>query len=91
MGVFLGSALMLAAQQSHVVTGTVMLLCYALGLGVPFLLSALLMDKLRNALDAIKKHYAIIHYICGGFLCLVGLLMATGTLGRLLSLLGGSI
>ena len=87
VGAFLGSALMLASQQGHVLEGMAMLLVYSLGLGVPFLLSAVLLDYLKTAFDWIKRHYRIINLVCGGFLILVGVLMATGTLGRLLTLL----
>ena len=87
VGAFLGSALMLASQQGHVLEGMAMLLCYSLGMGIPFLLSAVLIDKLRGAFNWIKSHYDIINKICGGALVLVGILMATGTLGRLLAVL----
>lgn len=87
VGAFLGSALALASQQGHVVGGMLMLLTYSLGLGVPFLLSALLIDRLKTAFDWIKRHYDIINKVCGGFLILVGLLMATGLMGRFLNLL----
>ena len=87
VGAFLGSALMLASQQGHVVEGMLMLLCYSLGLGIPFLLSAVLIDYLKLAFNWIKQHYQVINAVCGCFLVLVGILMATGTLGRLISLL----
>ena len=87
VGAFLGSALMLASQQGHVVEGMLMLLCYSLGLGIPFLLSAVLIDYLKSAFNWIKQHYQVINAVCGSFLVLVGILMATGTLGRLISLL----
>lgn len=87
VGAFLGSALALASQQGHVLTGMGMLLAYSLGLGVPFLLSALLIDKLKSAFDWVKAHYQIINTVSGGLLILIGVLMATGTLGRLLALL----
>ena len=87
VGAFLGSALMLASQQGHVVEGSLMLLTYSLGLGVPFLVSALLIDQLKGAFNWVKSHYAVINKVCGGLLVLVGILMATGLLGRFLSLL----
>ena len=87
VGAFLGSALMLASQQGHVLEGMVMLLCYSLGLGIPFLASAVLIDKLKGAFNWVKSHYEIINRICGGLLVLVGILMATGTLGKWLTLL----
>ena len=87
VGVFLGSALMLASQQGSAMVGTLMLLSYSLGLGVPFLLSAVLIDQLKGAFAFIKKNYGIINRVCGGLLIVVGVLMATGLLGRFLNML----
>lgn len=87
VGAFLGSALMLASQQGHVVQGMLMLLAYSLGLGIPFILSAVLIDYLKSAFDWIKRHYSVINRISGSLLILVGIMMATGMLGRLLNLL----
>ena len=87
VGAFLGSALMLASQQGSTLIGMGMLLTYSLGLGVPFFLSALLIDKLKSTFTWIKRNYRVINGVCGSFLILIGLLMATGTLGRLLALL----
>ena len=88
VGAFLGSALMLASQQGHVVEGMFMLLAYSLGLGIPFLISAVLIEKLKAAFDWIKRNYHIINLVCGGLLVITGILMATGTMGRMLALLG---
>ena len=87
VGTFLGSALMLASQQAHVMTGVFMLLAYSAGLGIPFILSAVLIDKLKSAFTFIKKHYDIVNKVCGGLLILIGVLMATGMLGRWLTVL----
>ena len=87
VGAFLGSALMLASQQAHVLEGMLMLLSYSLGLGIPFILSAVLIDYLKTAFNWIKRHYRVINAVSGALLVLIGILMATGTLGRLLSLL----
>ncbi|MBQ8537196.1 MAG: sulfite exporter TauE/SafE family protein, partial [Clostridia bacterium] len=87
VGAFLGSALMLASQQGHTVQGMLMLLAYSLGLGIPFILSAVLIDYLKSAFNWIKKNYKVINAVSGCLLILIGILMATGTLGRLLSLL----
>jgi cytochrome c-type biogenesis protein len=87
VGAFLGSALLLASSQGHVLEGVGMLLCYSLGLGIPFVVSAILIDKLKGAFDFIKRNYSMINKICGIFLIVIGLSMATGMLGRLLTLL----
>lgn len=88
VGAFLGSALMLASQQGQVLAGMGMLLCYSLGLGVPFVISALLIDQLKGAFGFIKRNYRVINLICGGLLILVGVAMAAGWFGRLLAILG---
>lgn len=87
VGAFLGSALMLASQQGHVGEGVVMLLVYSLGLGIPFMLSAVLIDYLKSAFNWIKKRYKVINIVCGVLLILVGVLMATGLIGRMFTLL----
>lgn len=87
VGAFLGSALMLASQQGNVLIGVTMLLCYSLGLGIPFVMSAVLIDKLKGAFSFIKRNYRVINWLCGGFLLLVGIMMMTGTLGKLLAVL----
>lgn len=87
VGAFLGSALALASQQGQTLRGMLLLLCYSAGLGIPFVISALLIDRLRGTFDAIKKHYRVINAVCGGFLILMGILMATGLFGRFLSIL----
>ena len=87
VGAFLGSALILASQQGHAVEGMLMLLAYSLGLGIPFVLSAVLIDYLKTAFNWIKKNYRIINILSGIILVLIGIAMMTGTMGRLLSLL----
>ena len=85
VGAFLGSALMLASQQGHVLEGMLMLLAYSLGLGIPFLLSAVLIDYLKGAFSWIKRNYKVINTVSGSLLIVLGIAMATGLLGRLLN------
>lgn len=87
VGAFLGSALMLASQQGSALKGVSMLLCYSAGLGIPFIISAVLIDKLKTMFDFIKKNYRVINAACGAFLILTGVLMMTGLVGRFLSFL----
>ncbi len=87
VGAFLGSALAMASQQGGTLTGMAMLFCYSLGLGVPFILSALLIDKLKAAFGFIKRNYKVINFVSGALLIAVGILMATGMLGRLTAML----
>ncbi|MBQ9945767.1 MAG: cytochrome c biogenesis protein CcdA [Clostridia bacterium] len=87
VGAFLGSALALASSEGDMLKGIIMLLLYSLGLGVPFLLSAVLIDKLKGAFTFIKKNYKIINTVCGIFLVIIGILMMTGLMNRFLSVL----
>ena len=88
VGAFLGSALMLASNSETALVGLMLLLTYSLGLGIPFVFSAVLLDKLGGTFDFIKKHYGIINKACGIFLIVVGVFMMFGILNALLALFG---
>ena len=87
VGPFLGSALMIAANSGGSIEGVMMLLIYSLGLGIPFIMSAILIDSLKNAFNFIKRNYNIINKISGIILIVVGIMMATGYLNLVLSIL----
>lgn len=87
IGTFLGSALVLASSSGTALKGCLLLLVYSLGLGIPFLLSAFLLDRLKSAFGFIKRNYRVINIICGCFLIIVGISMMFGILGRLLGLI----
>ncbi|MBE5932786.1 MAG: cytochrome c biogenesis protein CcdA [Lachnospiraceae bacterium] len=86
VGAFLGSALMLASQQGTVIKGIIMLILYSVGLGIPFVISAMLIDRLKGLFDAIKKNYRIINLVSGGLLVVTGIMMMTGVFGYVVSL-----
>ena len=88
VGAFLGSALMLASSAGGALKGTLLLLVYSLGLGIPFVFSAVLIDKLKGAISFIKKHYKVINIVCGVFLVVVGIFMMTGFMNVILSIFG---
>ena len=83
MGTFLTASLMLAAQEASVLQGMLMLLCYSLGLGVPFILSGLIIDRLQTAFSFFKKHQKVISLLSGLFLILLGILTMTGVMEML--------
>ena len=78
---------MLATSQGNVLEGVLVLLLYSLGLGIPFFVSAILIDRLKDAFSFIKKYYRIINMVSGTFLVIIGILMATGLFGKFLTLL----
>ena len=86
-GAFLGSAMLMAASQQSWLMGVMLLLCYSMGLGIPFLLCAVLIDRLKSAFDFIKRNYQVINRVCGAFLILIGILMMTGLFSRLAAIL----
>lgn len=85
VGAFLGSALMMASQKGTVTAGILMLVLYSAGLGIPFIISALLLDRLKETFQIIKKNYRVINLVSGIFLVIVGIMMMTGTFGYLLA------
>lgn len=86
VGAFLGSALMMASSAATAGKGLLLLVTYSLGLGLPFIISAVLIDKLNTAFSFIKRHYRVINIVCGLFLILVGVMMMFGLLNKLLAL-----
>ncbi len=87
VGAFLGSALMMASQEGTMAAGILMLVIYSAGLGIPFIISALLLDRLKGTFQVIKKHYRMVNIISGIFLIVIGVLMMTGLFGRFMALL----
>lgn len=87
VGAFLGSALMLAASIGGARKGLLLLVVYSLGLGVPLVISAVLIEKMKNVFTWIKKHYKIINTVCGLFLIAIGIMTACGLLGTVLAIL----
>jgi cytochrome c-type biogenesis protein len=77
-GPFLGSALMLAANSDTLRQGIFTLFAYAMGLGIPFLLSAILLKQLEGAFNFIKKHYRVVSLISGLLLLVMGIFMSLG-------------
>ena len=84
VGVFLGSALMMASVSGTMLKGVTLLLAYSLGLGVPIILSVLIIQKLNTAFEYIKKHYKVINNVCGVFLIIIGILMMFGIMNNLM-------
>lgn len=80
VGVFLGSALTAAAASGGVLSGVLLLISYSLGMGIPFLVAAVLIDKLTGLFNSIRKNYSVINAVCGFFLVAVGVCMMLGWL-----------
>lgn len=87
VGAFLGTSLMTASASGSITEGILLLLSYSLGMGIPFLISAIVVDKLKNAFKSIENNYKTINLVCGIFLVVLGICMATGLLHRVLHLI----
>lgn len=83
VGPILGSILALASSTGNVASGAALLLAYSLGLGVPFVATALLFGQLRGALTWLNRHSLAINRVAGVLLMIVGGLIFTGQLSRL--------
>ncbi len=75
IGTFLSSALLLIAKQQDLIKGILLMLVYAIGLGIPFIISVILIEKLKEVFNFIKKHYRIIKIISGIILIIMGIYM----------------
>ena len=75
IGPILGGILAMAATRESVAEGMQMLAVYSLGLGVPFLLTSVAINRFFAAAARIRKHYRMIELISGSLLILVGLLI----------------
>jgi cytochrome c-type biogenesis protein len=83
IGPILSGIIGLASLRSDVAQGTVLLLAYALGLGIPFILVALGADSLRQRLGWFARHDVAVSVVTGSMLVIVGFLMMTNLLVRL--------
>ena len=78
IGPQLGAILSLAASESSVARGTLLLAVYAAGLGIPFLLAALFLSRAMGLMNRIKRHMSLIEKVMGLLLVAVGLALVTG-------------
>lgn len=75
IGPILGAILTLAAQQQNVNQGILLLLVYSAGLGIPFILTALLFNYLLGTFGFVKRHFRTVEIISGGLLVVVGIMI----------------
>ncbi|MFN3845142.1 MAG: cytochrome c biogenesis CcdA family protein [Paracoccaceae bacterium] len=78
IGPQLGAILSLAAQEGSVQRGTLLLGIYALGLGLPFLLAALFVERSLGLMQRLKPHMKTIERVMGVLLIIVGFALLTG-------------
>ncbi len=78
IGPQLGAILSLAASEASVARGTLLLGIYAAGLGVPFLLAAMFLNRSMRVMNKLKRHMNAIEKAMGVLLLVVGIALVTG-------------
>lgn len=87
LGPTLGAILLLAANETEMTKGITLLAVYSAGLAVPFLLSAILLDRFLSFFKTFRSHLGLVNRIAGVLLIVVGALMFTGWFERLAAIL----
>jgi cytochrome c-type biogenesis protein len=83
VGPTLAAILALAASDVHPTQGAMLLAVYSLGLGVPFLLFALLFTRTLSLAQSLRRHQRAVSAVSGSLLVAFGVLLSTGELMRL--------
>jgi cytochrome c-type biogenesis protein len=78
IGPILAGILAVAAAQETVMQGVRLLAAYSLGLGIPFLVTAVAIDRFFSAFARIRRHYRAIEVVSGVLLVSIGVLMVSG-------------
>lgn len=78
LGPALGAVQTLAFTQASAGRGAFLTVGYCLGLGIPFILTALAMQRALGAFAVVKRHYRTVMCIGGGMLIVIGLLLVSG-------------
>jgi cytochrome c-type biogenesis protein len=80
IGPILAGILAIAASRETVAEGVLLLAVYSLGLGVPFLLTSVAINRFVSVTARIRRHYHAIELVSGGLLVAIGVLIFTGQL-----------
>ena len=79
----LASILIMAATQGTIAKGTTLLLIYSLGLAIPFILTALFINRFFSLFNKLKQYYKIIEIISGILLIVIGILIISGGFNKI--------
>lgn len=78
VGPILGAILTMAATTQNIFKGIVLLAFYSVGLGLPFLISGLIIHKFFEYFKAVRKYFKVITAVGGILLIILGVLLITG-------------
>ncbi|MHB8330103.1 MAG: cytochrome c biogenesis CcdA family protein [Acidimicrobiales bacterium] len=91
IGPVLGGVLGLAAQRATLASGLVLLVAYSLGLGVPFLVTAIAFGRLTAVLARVRRRLWLVDLIAGLALAGFGVILLTGNLHWMSSVVAGAL
>jgi cytochrome c-type biogenesis protein len=83
IGPILGAILTYNLGADDVGRGALMLLAYALGLAVPFVLAAVALERFLTLFARFRRYLGVASRAAGAMLLVVGVLMITGDIGRM--------
>lgn len=83
IGPILAGVLVLAANYETVTQGIILLSAYSLGLGVPFLLTGIAVDRFFALSKKVKRHMRVVEIVAGVLLVVIGVLVFTDSLQAL--------
>jgi cytochrome c-type biogenesis protein len=83
IGPILASIMAIATTKDTVTQGMFLLAVYSAGLGIPFLLTSLALNKFLSFYGRFKKHFHAVELVSGVLVIAVGVLILTGSLTRL--------
>ncbi|MGW7541400.1 cytochrome c biogenesis CcdA family protein [Streptomyces sp. NPDC054770] len=78
IGPTLSSVIVLSSQQGSAGRGAILTVAYCLGLGVPFVVTAVAFRKALGAFGWVKRHYVWVMRIGGTMMIVTGVLLLTG-------------
>lgn len=91
IGPILGTILTMASAAQTAAQGAALLFVYSLGLGVPFMLTAILFSQVRPILSFMQRYSLVINRIAGVLLIIVGVLIISGAFSQVALWLAGSL
>lgn len=87
IGPVLGAILLYASQQETVMQGVLLLFAFSMGLGIPFIITAMAINQFFRFFNFVRKYFLFIEIAGGVLLIFVGILMLTGSLEKISSFL----
>ncbi len=83
IGPVLAAILSIAASENTVQKGALLLAVYSAGLGIPFMLAAILIERSSSALARLKRYLPTVERVMGGLMVFVGIAFLTGAVSNI--------